>query len=161
DLDTHLAAVSALRRGIRPLELALACEEAGLALAGAGRRDEGISLLTEAVQIYEHLRAGHDAARALSSLRSLGAPRRSRREPRPSFGWPSLTKTELEVVKLVAEGLTNRQVGERLFVSRRTVATHMEHVFQKLGLATRVQVAAEVSRRAATGRVNPEARTGP
>jgi DNA-binding CsgD family transcriptional regulator len=66
---------------------------------------------------------------------------------RPRFGWESLTEAELRVVALAAEGLTNRQVAERLFVSRRTVATHMEHVFQKLGFSTRSRLAAEAVRR--------------
>jgi DNA-binding CsgD family transcriptional regulator len=67
--------------------------------------------------------------------------------PRPSFGWESLTEAELRVVGLTAEGLTNREIAERLFVSRRTVATHLEHVFQKLGFSTRVRLAAEAVRR--------------
>lgn len=66
---------------------------------------------------------------------------------RPTFGWESLTEAELRVVGLTAEGLTNREIAERLFVSRRTVATHLEHVFQKLGFSTRVSVAAEAARR--------------
>jgi len=66
---------------------------------------------------------------------------------RPRFGWESLTEAELRVVGLAAEGLTNRQVAERLFVSRRTVATHLEHVFQKLGISTRTKLAAETVRR--------------
>ena len=66
---------------------------------------------------------------------------------RPRFGWDSLTEAELRVVVLAAEGLTNRQVAERLFVSRRTVATHLEHVFQKLGFSTRARLAAEAVRR--------------
>lgn len=66
---------------------------------------------------------------------------------RPSFGWESLTEAELRVVGLTAEGLTNREIAERLFVSRRTVATHLEHVFQKLGFSTRVTLAAEAARR--------------
>jgi DNA-binding CsgD family transcriptional regulator len=66
---------------------------------------------------------------------------------RPRFGWESLTEAELRVVGLAAEGLTNRQVAERLFVSRRTVATHLEHVFQKLGFSTRARLAAEAVRR--------------
>jgi len=70
-----------------------------------------------------------------------GQRRRSR------FGWESLTEAELRVVRLAAEGLTNRQVAERLFVSRRTVATHLEHVFQKLGFSTRARLAAEAVRR--------------
>ena len=66
---------------------------------------------------------------------------------RPTFGWGSLPEAELRVVGLAAEGLTNRQIGERLFVSRRTVATHLEHVFQKLGFSTRARLAAEAGRR--------------
>ena len=66
---------------------------------------------------------------------------------RPRFGWESLTEAELRVVGLAAEGLTNRQAAERLFVSRRTVATHLEHVFQKLGFSTRARLAAEAVRR--------------
>ena len=65
----------------------------------------------------------------------------------PRFGWESLTAAELRVVGLTAEGLTNRAIAERLFVSRRTVATHLEHVFQKLGFSTRARLAAEAVRR--------------
>jgi predicted ATPase/class 3 adenylate cyclase/DNA-binding CsgD family transcriptional regulator len=67
---------------------------------------------------------------------------------RPSSGWASLTPTELEVVKLVATGLTNPEVGERLFIGRGTVKTHLTHVFAKLGIATRSELAAEATRRA-------------
>ena len=63
------------------------------------------------------------------------------------FGWESLTEAELRVVALAAEGLTNRMIAERLFVSRRTVATHLEHVFQKLGFSTKARLAAEAGRR--------------
>jgi DNA-binding CsgD family transcriptional regulator len=67
---------------------------------------------------------------------------------RPSSGWASLTPTEIEVVKLVATGLTNPEVGERLFIGRGTVKTHLAHVFAKLGIATRTELAAEATRRA-------------
>jgi predicted ATPase/class 3 adenylate cyclase/DNA-binding CsgD family transcriptional regulator len=67
---------------------------------------------------------------------------------RPSSGWASLTPTELEVVKLVAKGHTNPEVGERLFIGRGTVKTHLAHVFAKLGVATRSELAAEATRRA-------------
>lgn len=67
---------------------------------------------------------------------------------RPSSGWASLTPTELEVVKLVAKGFTNPEIGERLFIGRGTVKTHLAHVFAKLGISTRSQLAAEVTRRA-------------
>jgi DNA-binding NarL/FixJ family response regulator len=52
-------------------------------------------------------------------------------------------------VELVAEGLTNPQIGERLYVSRRTVKTHLAHVFAKLGVSSRTQLAAQAARRQA------------
>jgi len=67
---------------------------------------------------------------------------------RPASGWPSLTPTETEVVQLLAQGLTNPQIAERLFISRATVKTHLIHVFSKLGVTTRAQLAAEATRRA-------------
>jgi predicted ATPase/class 3 adenylate cyclase/DNA-binding CsgD family transcriptional regulator len=66
---------------------------------------------------------------------------------RPSAGWGSLTPTEIEVVNLLAQGLTNPQIGERLFIGRGTVKTHLAHVFAKLGVTTRAELAAEATRR--------------
>ena len=144
------AAVEAYGHGPRPLELALAAEDAGAAL---GRRSDGAaaSLLERALAADERLDAARDAARAEATLRDLGI-RRGRRGPRkrPQLGWDSLTPTELRVVDLVVEGLTNPQIGEHLFVSRRTVQTHLAHVFTKLGISSRTQLAAEATRRQAT-----------
>ena len=61
---------------------------------------------------------------------------------RPAAGWPSLTPAELEVVRLVAEGLTNPQIADRLFISRGTVKTHLSHIFAKLDTANRTELAA-------------------
>lgn len=66
---------------------------------------------------------------------------------RPSVGWASLTPVELDVVKLAARGLTNPQIGEKLFISRRTVQTHLARVFRKVGVASRAELAAEAVRR--------------
>ena len=60
---------------------------------------------------------------------------------RPSSGWGSLTPTELEVVKLAAEGSTNPEIGAKLFMSRGTVKTHLAHVYTKLGIANRTELA--------------------
>ncbi|WP_103352129.1 LuxR C-terminal-related transcriptional regulator [Amycolatopsis sp. CA-128772] len=60
---------------------------------------------------------------------------------RPSSGWASLTPTELEVVKLAAGGCTNPEIGTRLFMSRGTVKTHLAHVYAKLGIANRTELA--------------------
>ncbi len=66
---------------------------------------------------------------------------------RPATGWASLTPTERKVVALVAEGLTNPQIGERLFISRHTADSHLRHIFTKLGISSRAELAAEAVRR--------------
>ena len=63
-------------------------------------------------------------------------------------GWQSLTPAEDQIASLVAEGLTNAEVADRLFVSVNTVKTHLSHVFDKLGIGRRSELAAEVARRA-------------
>ena len=86
--------------------------------------------------------------RALSLDDALAYAARARGErKRPSTGWESLTPTERAVVKLLAEGLTNPQIGERLFIGRGTVKTHLAHAFAKLGVNTRSQLAGEAVRR--------------
>ncbi len=66
---------------------------------------------------------------------------------RPSSGWRSLTPVETDVVRLVAVGLTNPEIGKRLFISPGTVKNHLSHVFAKLGISTRSELAAEAARR--------------
>ena len=68
---------------------------------------------------------------------------------RPASGWESLTPTESQVVELVAEGLTNPQIGERMFISRATVKVHLAHIFQKLDVKTRAELSAQAARREA------------
>ncbi len=68
---------------------------------------------------------------------------------RPATGWASLTPTELDVVRLVGEGLSNKDIAARLFVSPRTAESHLSHVYSKLGLSSRVQLAQEAGRHAA------------
>jgi DNA-binding CsgD family transcriptional regulator len=65
---------------------------------------------------------------------------------RPASGWASLTPTEHDVVRLVSEGLGNKDIATRLFVSPRTVQTHLTHVYTKLGLTSRVQLVQEAAR---------------
>ena len=60
---------------------------------------------------------------------------------RPTTGWPSLTPSEVEVARLVADGLPNKAIAERLFVSPRTVQAHLTHIYAKLGVTSRVQLA--------------------
>ena len=146
--ETLQAAASAYADGSRPLQLALACEEAGAAFARRDRWDRGHPLLDQAVGIYERLGCSRDLARAEALLRGAGV-RRGRRGPRgrPKSGWDSLTPTEYSIAGLVAEGLSNPQIGRRLYISRRTVQTHLAHMFAKLDMSSRAQLAAEVTRR--------------
>lgn len=65
---------------------------------------------------------------------------------RPASGWASLTPTELDVARLVSEGLANKDIAERLFVSPRTVQAHLTHMYTKLGFTSRVQLAQEAVR---------------
>jgi predicted ATPase/class 3 adenylate cyclase/DNA-binding CsgD family transcriptional regulator/tetratricopeptide (TPR) repeat protein len=74
------------------------------------------------------------------------AQRRRGERKRPTSGWASLTPTERDVVRLVSEGLANNDIATRLFVSPRTVQTHLTHVYTKLGLTSRVQLAQEAAR---------------
>jgi DNA-binding CsgD family transcriptional regulator len=92
---------------------------------------------------FETLGASGDADQAVSFLRSLGDAA-VRCGPK---GWPGLTQREREVLGLLGEGLSNPEIAERLFLSRKTVEHHVAHVLSKLGVRTRAQAAAEAVRR--------------
>ncbi|MCA1845748.1 MAG: LuxR C-terminal-related transcriptional regulator, partial [Actinobacteria bacterium] len=132
----------------RPFEAAQAREEAGRALGRAGHTDEARAAFDDALGRYTALRASYDVGRVEARLRELGVRRgRQGSRGRPRHGWAALTDTERAVAALVAEGLSNPQVAERLFLSRHTVHTHMSHIFAKLGVASRVELATEALRR--------------
>ncbi len=86
---------------------------------------------------------------ALSIDEAIAYVQRGRGErKRPQTGWAALTPAELNVVKLVSEGLPNKDIATRLFVSSRTVQAHLSHVYAKLGVTSRVQLAQEATRHA-------------
>jgi predicted ATPase/class 3 adenylate cyclase/DNA-binding CsgD family transcriptional regulator len=86
---------------------------------------------------------------ALSTEEAVAyAQRGGGQRKRPASGWASLTPTELDVVRLVSEGLSNNDIATRLFVSPRTVQTHLTHVYTKLSLTSRVQLVQEAARHA-------------
>ena len=121
---------------------AFAREELACAAAAAGDRDRAAAALDAALAGYQRMGAAPDRDRALARTRALGLRRGSREAHREAgFGWESLTATENRIAALVRDGLTNREIGTRLFVSPRTVQTHVSHILQKTGLRSRVEIA--------------------
>jgi DNA-binding CsgD family transcriptional regulator len=141
DDATLFAAVELMRSTGRALETARAAEDAATTTAA-------VELLEEARQIYARCGATRDLTRVHAAMRRFGIPRRSEQRRRPTTGWESLTDTELTVVRLVSERLTNPEIAERMFISRRTVQTHVSHALAKLGVGTRRDLADEAARRA-------------
>ncbi|WP_320670052.1 helix-turn-helix transcriptional regulator [Patulibacter defluvii] len=94
----------------------------------------------------EEAAAARAAGAALTLDEAVAYARRARgRRRRPEQGWGSLTPTEVEVVRLAVDGLTNPQIGARLFMSRSTVKTHLSHVYAKLAVANRTELAAQAA----------------
>jgi DNA-binding NarL/FixJ family response regulator len=92
--------------------------------------------LREAAQSFEALGQLRFAERARRELRASGEARR-RRVPE---AWAQLTPQELQIAQLAAEGLSNREIGERLYLSHRTVGSHLYRLFPKLGVTSRTQL---------------------
>lgn len=105
------------------------------------------SSLEAAYAIYHEAAASRDLARVRSALQSLGVRKREPAVARPDRGWASLTRVELAVVQVVAEGKTNREAAAELYLSAYTVNTHLRHAFAKLGIRSRVELARLLVRR--------------
>jgi DNA-binding CsgD family transcriptional regulator len=118
-------------------------EELACAAAAHGDRARAVAAMEEALAGYERVRATVDRDRLLARLRRLGVRRGSRQAHRTrADGWAALTATERRITDLICEGLTNREIAARLFVSPRTVQSHVSHILDKTGLRSRVEVAA-------------------
>ena len=147
DPDRMVEAVGFARLSPRMIDHARVCEDAADVLIAAGRPGEAKPLLDEALQRYDGIGALAWARRTRATLRRIGVPSGTRGpRRRPAYGWESLTATERDVSELVAEGLTNREVARRFHVSPHTVNTHLRHVFEKLSVANRAELAATVTR---------------
>jgi DNA-binding CsgD family transcriptional regulator len=150
DRDQLARAVAVLEPGPRRLFLASALEDLADAELGDGRTSQAVAALDRALIIYAACGASWDLGRVRRKLRDLGVTRRLAAERRPARGWAALTDSELTVVRLVAEGITNREVAERLYVSPHTVSGHLRHAFEKLGINSRVTLSRMVSSRGGT-----------
>ncbi len=138
-------AVALYEGGPRPLAYAAALEDLGVATVVDGNTDEAVEVLSRALELYAQAAAAWDAGRVRGRLRALGVRRRLVAAQRPSSGWASMTDSEVAVAKLVSQGLTNREVADRLFVSQHTVSGHLRHVFAKLHINSRVELTRLVS----------------
>src|SRR6516164_1388666 len=144
-------AIDILEAGQRRLALASALEDLAVAQIRVGRRDRAIAALDRALAICAACGASWDLARVRRRLRRLGIQRRLPAERRPTQGWAALTESELAVVRLVADGLTNREVAERLYISSNTVSSHLRRAFEKLGINSRVALTRLAAARAESG----------
>jgi DNA-binding CsgD family transcriptional regulator len=151
DLDPLLRAVELTRSAPRPLERAAAAEDAGKLAASRSTSVPSVELLEEALNVYSEVGARRDADRVETELREIGVRRSGAAELPKAVGWDSLNHTEVTVVHAVAEGLTNREIGERMGISPRTVETHLSHVFRKVGLSSRVRLASAAIKRGVVG----------
>jgi DNA-binding CsgD family transcriptional regulator len=149
DTDALQSGAAALSRTPRRMAHAQAAELAAAALARDGRLDEGTAAGLAALRSYRDVGAEHEVSAARARLAAAGIRLKGHRlVPRPTTGWAALTRTEETVARQVATGLSNPEVAEVLFVSRRTVETHVSHVLAKLGLRSRTELVLFVSRRA-------------
>jgi class 3 adenylate cyclase/DNA-binding CsgD family transcriptional regulator len=149
DADRLGTAIDDLDRADRPLERAFALEDLGGVLAEAAETAAAVDALQRALAAFEELDLPPSVARVSARLRALGVRSGARGlRGRPASGWDSITPSEQAVVDLVAQGMTNPQIAKQLYVSRHTVDSHLKRVYAKLGLSSRVELAAAVARRA-------------
>lgn len=144
DAGALLEAVDVQQRAARPLDLAMMKEDAAVVLARDGHHGEARRLLDEADSCYRQLGAEQRCSHARARLRPLGVqPGATGSRDRPKSGWEALTNAERRVVELVGQRFSNLEIAEQLFVSRRTVESHVSHAVAKLGCASRKDLAEE------------------
>jgi DNA-binding CsgD family transcriptional regulator len=129
----------------RPLLAGQAFEDAAVAYAQGGDDGEARAALKAALACYAGLGASYDARRAKARLRPYGL-RPVQREPqrRPDAGWAALTPAEVQVADLLRSGKSNPDIAAELFLSRRTVESHVSRILTKLGAKSRLEVIAAI-----------------
>ncbi|MGY0232583.1 ATP-binding protein [Longispora urticae] len=132
DVEALRTAVKLFQNCPRALARASAVEDLGVAELAAGNESAAGARFEEALAVWVGCGATGDAERVRG--------RKAKLRPEPGAGWNSLTEAELRVVRLVTEGLTNRETATRLFLSPHTVDSHLRHAFSKLGIKSRVEL---------------------
>jgi DNA-binding CsgD family transcriptional regulator len=149
DAAQLLRAADGYAAATRPLLSAQALEAAADRFAGASDRDRARGAFTRALELYGSFGAMSDVARLQAKFRGHGIRRGPQAKHRHArSGWDSLTPTEMKVAALVESGLSNPDIASKLFLSRRTVATHVSHILKKLNVQSRTDIAREAALRA-------------
>jgi DNA-binding CsgD family transcriptional regulator len=163
DYGDRLGTAAALEQ-VADLSVALGEPERALRLLAASERfhaESGIVRFPVQAERFDHRCATARAALDLTDTRTcweaggelsltdaVAYAHRGRGErQRPQIGWASLTPAGHDVVRLVADGHTNAEIGERLFITVNTVKKHLTHVYAKLEADNRADLAAQVARR--------------
>ena len=150
DVDSLATASDLLSAGPRPMAECSVLEDLGRTLAARGERPAAVEALGRSLELAMTSGANWDARRIRQRLAALGVRRRVSVPVRPELGWDSLTPAEKAVAVNVGSGMTNRVTAEALFVSPHTVGAHLRHVFEKLEIKSRVELARIVSDRERT-----------
>lgn len=143
----------AFTRAERPLRAAVAGLELADALVATGDDASAVVEVGAALGVFSRLGARIEADRAAALLRTLGVASPSRAPEAPA-GIGTLTRREAEVLELVREGLTNPEIGARLFISAKTAEHHVGRVLAKLGVRSRAEAAAVATALLGEGAVN-------
>ncbi|MBV9142393.1 MAG: AAA family ATPase [Pseudonocardiales bacterium] len=144
DLAALRRAVHAYRLSPRMLAKATVLEDTAWAEHHAGHHRVAVKLLRTALGHYQSCGAHRDVSRVTRRLHRLGARHEPVKDAPVQSPWDTLTKSELRVVRLIAQGLTNRETASRLFLSPHTVDSHLRHSFTKLGVNSRVELTRHV-----------------
>lgn len=152
DVRVMTAAADAMLATPRLVEAAGACEDAAEVLieTGAHGGDDDLARMLDAAERIHRRTSAITGLERVRTLRSRAGITTEDPTPRPTFGWQSLTPKESEVVALVSRGMSNPEIATELFISRRTVEAHLSHVFRKLDVTNRTQLARDAIERGMT-----------
>ena len=146
--ERALAAVAAAEAIDARVDAAVARTLAGRALAAAGQRDRALDELEHAAGQLDACGALRYRSHAEHELRKLGRNpyRRTSAKDATGVGVDTLTAREAEIARLVAKRRTNPEVASELFLSVKTIETHMRNIFRKLEVTSRLDVAPAIER---------------
>jgi len=137
-----VAAAAGRLEVVRPFSAARAWRDAAVVGVAVGGDTPWVrESAAKALALFDTLGATDAAARLRAVLRDYGVRLRAGKPAAERVGWAAVTATERMVVELVAEGFTNAEIAARLYTSRRTVESHLVHVYTKVGVKSRVELA--------------------